>query len=346
MRVNKTFIALVIAASCVGAAHASQQDVDNVIAALQNASKGGGADTYTAAKETYQNLDADDRTTVDTLAEKDGYSGLLADIKPSVTAPTGIAVDGTPKDEEIPSAHITLSTPKSQAIEKTSASVIKTGGNDEVNTPPLSGEKEQPVADIHVSRPLVETVKATTLVAADTHAKDQKALTASKYASANAPRDGINGKDGVTTLKMVTENHTVVKHESDVQTLKAVARNTQSIERVQGEILSQSRATYAQAVTDSKSWTNQKFSELKSQVDSNKKDASAGTASAIAFASQPQVKTGDTFMVSAGAGTYDNESAVSVGASFNVGARTVLKAGVTADTQSNMGGGVGVGFSY
>ncbi|HFI7049822.1 TPA: YadA-like family protein [Escherichia coli] len=91
---------------------------------------------------------------------------------------------------------------------------------------------------------------------------------------------------------------------------------------------------------------NNNFSSLKHEVEDNRKEANTGIASAVAIASQPQVKTGDFMMVSAGAGTFNNESAVSVGASFNAGIHTVIKAGVSADTQSDFGAGVGVGYSF
>ena len=91
---------------------------------------------------------------------------------------------------------------------------------------------------------------------------------------------------------------------------------------------------------------NNHFSSLKNEVEDNRKEANAGTASAIAIASQPQVKAGDFMMMSAGAGTFNGESAVSVGASFNAGTHTVIKAGVSADTQSDFGAGVGVGYSF
>ncbi len=91
---------------------------------------------------------------------------------------------------------------------------------------------------------------------------------------------------------------------------------------------------------------NNNFSSLKHEVEDNRKEANAGIASAVAIASQPQVKTGDFMMVSAGVGTFNNESAVSVGASFNAGIHTVIKAGVSADTQSDFGAGVGVGYSF
>ena len=84
---------------------------------------------------------------------------------------------------------------------------------------------------------------------------------------------------------------------------------------------------------------NNHFSSLKNEVEDNRKEANA-------IASQPQVKTDDLMMVSAGAGTFNGESAVSVGTSFNAGTHTVLKAGISADTQSDFGAGVGVGYSF
>ena len=91
---------------------------------------------------------------------------------------------------------------------------------------------------------------------------------------------------------------------------------------------------------------NNHFDSLKNEVEDNRKEANAGTASAIAIASQPQVKAGDFMMMSAGAGTFNGESAVSFGTSFNAGTHTVIKAGVSADTQSDFGAGVGVGYSF
>ncbi|MCZ5911238.1 adhesin, partial [Escherichia coli] len=46
---------------------------------------------------------------------------------------------------------------------------------------------------------------------------------------------------------------------------------------------------------------NNHFSSLKNEVEDNRKEANAGTASAIAIASQPQVKTGDVMMGNDGA---------------------------------------------
>ncbi|MEG1466120.1 MAG: YadA-like family protein [Hafnia sp.] len=129
------------------------------------------------------------------------------------------------------------------------------------------------------------------------------------------------------------------------QQIQALADNSQN---AANNNRSQIRSTQARVNDNTASINklNSNFSSLKSTVDDNRKEANAGIAGATAIASMPQVKSGDSFMVSAGAGTFNSESAVAVGASFNAGDHTVIKAGVSADTQSDFGAGVGIGFSY
>ncbi len=127
----------------------------------------------------------------------------------------------------------------------------------------------------------------------------------------------------------------------DKQMQSLAQKSVQAHEQI--ESLRQDSAQTQQQLSNT---LNNHFSSLKNEVEDNRKEANAGTASAIAIASQPQVKTDDLMMVSAGAGTFNGESAVSVGTSFNAGTHTVLKAGISADTQSDFGAGVGVGYSF
>ncbi|MBG0549540.1 YadA C-terminal domain-containing protein [Enterobacter hormaechei] len=50
--------------------------------------------------------------------------------------------------------------------------------------------------------------------------------------------------------------------------------------------------------------------------------------------------------LSAGVGSFKDEQAVSVGASFHVGSNTIVKAGVSDSTNNDlaMGAGIGIGF--
>ena len=101
-----------------------------------------------------------------------------------------------------------------------------------------------------------------------------------------------------------------------------------------------------QSFAQQQSASNSQFKNLKDEVDDNKKESRSGAASAIAIASMPQVQVGQQVMFSAGVGTFKNEQALSVGASFHAGDATVIKAGVSDSTNNDfaMGAGIGIGF--
>jgi Autotransporter adhesin len=132
---------------------------------------------------------------------------------------------------------------------------------------------------------------------------------------------GHDGRNGVTTVK--TYNTTTVKHEVDQATRKAVNQ------------LQQTQAKQ-----------NSTFSSMKDSIDKNDKKAMAGVSSAIAAANLPQVQANQKFMFSAGAGTYEGESAVAVGGSVNFSEHVVGKVSFSADTQDNYGAGAGVGVGF
>lgn len=92
--------------------------------------------------------------------------------------------------------------------------------------------------------------------------------------------------------------------------------------------------------------TNSRFANIDRRLDEVKDHASAGTAAAFAQANIPQVMAGGEFGIGAGAGTYSNQSAVAVGASYAPNDRLVLKATVSTDTQHNFGAGAGVMVSF
>ncbi|MCW4153702.1 YadA-like family protein, partial [Halomonas sp. 18H] len=96
---------------------------------------------------------------------------------------------------------------------------------------------------------------------------------------------------------------------------------------------------------------NQQFQEqiggLNQQIKDVEDSANAGTASAMAAASVPQAYLPGKSMVSAGAGTYNGESAVSVGVSrLSDNGRWAVKLNATGDSQGNFGAGVGAGFHW
>lgn len=93
-------------------------------------------------------------------------------------------------------------------------------------------------------------------------------------------------------------------------------------------------------------YTNNKFNQLNKMVNENRDEARAGIAGALAAGQIPQVSQGRDFSVGAGVGTYRGESAIAVGVSGRLDARTVTKFAVSADTQSGIGAGAGISYEW
>lgn len=149
-------------------------------------------------------------------------------------------------------------------------------------------------------------------------------------------KNGVNGKDGANGVTT-----TITKKEVDTKTINLVkSLNTQTT--AQANDLKAAQQVFAQAQSSS----NAQFKNLKDEVDDNKKEARGGVASAVAIASMPQVEKDQAMMFSAGVGSFKNEQAISVGASFHAGEHTVIKAGISDSTNNDlaMGAGIGIGF--
>lgn len=154
----------------------------------------------------------------------------------------------------------------------------------------------------------------------------------------NAPKptngvDGKDGKDGVTT--------TVTHMQVDAATQTKVANNTQAVTATAQEL--QATKQTLQAMNNN---TNQQFKSLHDEVDNNKKQANAGISGAMAMAGLPQVQTNQHVMFSAGGASYNNESALAVGASVNFSSHVIAKVSFSDDTANNMGASVGVGMGF
>lgn len=146
-------------------------------------------------------------------------------------------------------------------------------------------------------------------------------------------KDGKDGKDGVTT--------TVTHMQVDAATQTKVANNTQAVTATAQEL--QATKQTLQAMNNN---TNQQFKSLHDEVDNNKKQANAGISGAMAMAGLPQVQTNQHVMFSAGGATYNNESALAVGASVNFSSHVIAKVSFSDDTANNMGASVGVGMGF
>ncbi|EOV0647627.1 YadA-like family protein [Cronobacter turicensis] len=91
---------------------------------------------------------------------------------------------------------------------------------------------------------------------------------------------------------------------------------------------------------------NQNFSSLRQTVDDNRREAAAGSSSAMAMANIPQVMNSQTVAIGAGVGGYDSENAVAVGVSFRAAQNVTVKATLSDDTQQNVGYGAGMSVGW
>ncbi|WP_455427278.1 YadA-like family protein [Dryocola sp. LX212] len=105
-------------------------------------------------------------------------------------------------------------------------------------------------------------------------------------------------------------------------------------------------ANHEQRIGTLESQTTSNFAKLKSQMDDNRKRASAGISGVAAMANIPQVTNTQDFSVGAGVGTADSESALAVGFSARATENVVVKASVSDDSQHNFVAGAGVAYGW
>jgi autotransporter adhesin len=94
-------------------------------------------------------------------------------------------------------------------------------------------------------------------------------------------------------------------------------------------------------------YTDNQINALRGEVDTVRKDAASGAASAIAMASMPQAYLPGKSMMSAGVGSYGGQSAISIGiSSISDNGRWVVKLNGSAGTSGQVGVGAGAGFHW
>jgi len=100
------------------------------------------------------------------------------------------------------------------------------------------------------------------------------------------------------------------------------------------------------AISDVAASGNRRFSQLKTEVDKNKRRADAGIAGVAAMASIPSLVSGQHFNVGAGIGVRGGQQALAVGVSASVTDRTTVKLSVAADTEHSFTAGAGVAYGW
>lgn len=119
-----------------------------------------------------------------------------------------------------------------------------------------------------------------------------------------------------------------------------VAAGTQGTDAVNLNQLQNASAVAAQ-------YTDARVNQLGAQIETNRRDANAGTAGAIALANLPQAFIPGKSMLSAGVGNYEGETSLAVGVSkLSENGKWVLKLGGSANSRGKVGIGAGVGFHW
>ncbi|MDK9585885.1 YadA C-terminal domain-containing protein [Lelliottia wanjuensis] len=200
--------------------------------------------------------------------------------------------------------------------------------------------KETASKQIHQSNPLKTNPKGVA-VPDSTYAHDSSAKRAGveavkQYQQANtSPAPKAATADDVNSA-VNNENTYVNNRFDDLKQEAAAGLRGEAAARVADESFIQQ---------ESKRYTDQKFAQLKSQVDDNRKRADAGSSSALAAVGIPGLNNGQTWNVGAGAGSFGDAQAVAVGGNYRVSEHIAFKAGATASpTTQDYGAFVGVAF--
>ncbi|MFM0043891.1 YadA-like family protein [Paraburkholderia sediminicola] len=107
----------------------------------------------------------------------------------------------------------------------------------------------------------------------------------------------------------------------------------------------QVNSAVASGVQQANAYTDSRINGLRSDLDGYRKDANAGSASAMAMANLPQAVLAGEKVVSIAGGTFGGQSAMAVGLSTAT-QKWMVKGSVTTNTRGSVGAGAGVGYRW
>jgi autotransporter adhesin len=114
-----------------------------------------------------------------------------------------------------------------------------------------------------------------------------------------------------------------------------------------GSQVANANSLVALGVLQANNYTDQRFNEMNSTIDSIAKKSYSGSAAAIATANLPQAPAAGKSIVSVAGGTYAGQSAVAVGLStVTRNGKWIIKASGSTTTSGTFAAGVGAGFVF
>ncbi|EIP9221004.1 YadA C-terminal domain-containing protein [Salmonella enterica] len=302
-------------------------------------------------------LIADNTTAIGTKADQTAVDANKADIATNKTAiadngklisDNTTAIDGNKTSLNALQQRVTLDEQyDGDAISKNRQDIA-------ANTSALTTKADQTAVDAN-SKLIASNTTATQNNA--TAIKGNTTAIQTETARATAAESRIEGKAD-TNAKGIAANKSALTTKVDTTTFTAdqkrqdarIDTNTQSISKHETRITRNERTLSNHENRISNLEANQgygnRFESLKKDVEQNRKHASAGIAGVAAMANIPQVSQGATFSVGAGAGTYDGEQGLAVGASARIGSQVVTKFSVSATTQHDFVAGAGVSYEW
>ncbi|WP_369799907.1 YadA-like family protein [Cupriavidus sp. SHE] len=166
-----------------------------------------------------------------------------------------------------------------------------------------------------------------------------------------ASASGNNSTAIGANTKATHDNSVALGAGSETDRANSVSVGTAGNERQITNVAAGTAATDAVNVSQLQSGLNDvqnaAINYTNQQVNNVRRDAYAGTASAMAMAALPQATLPGRGMVAMGGGTYGGQSAVALGLSkMSESGRWVFKAQATSNTRGNVGVAAGAGFHW
>lgn len=145
---------------------------------------------------------------------------------------------------------------------------------------------------------------------------------------------------------LVNHETRITNNETNISNLSNDYYQFQDTYNYNNQVINQNMQAYrAQAVQQSKAYTDQQVGQLRNEVRDNQKEYRSGIASVAAMANIPVVP-GQTFTVGAGIGQFKDRTALAVGVGANISQNVAAKASVGFSNDSDAVVGAGIGFGF
>lgn len=269
-----------------------------------------------------------------------------------VTPPAYTAPVPTPIGSGVPSA--TQAAANQASAQAATPTAPTTPTTPAATTPATNTAATTPAATTPTATPAAQpaTQTAQTQPTAQPAATPAPVATTAPVATAQtpapAPASTIGANVGPSVVTSTPANTGAYAQQQAAMQQAAINANSQALHNVANQVDANTTALNAQGaqLDNLESSTNKRFSDLKSQVQKNRKQASQGVANVAAMANIPQVTDDQDFTVGAGVGAFDGQAGVAVGMSARISHSVTTKAsvGIGSTGGATIGAGIAYGF--